>query len=897
MTAEGVVWPEAHFTGLEAAVEIAGDAFVEIDAECRVTAWNRGAQRLFGISRDQALGMDVTELVSADSRVHLRSQLDLARDGYPIENLEQQMQRRGGLVIPTLLALVPTQGESMHGPRVCLVIRDLSERELAQDTLAESARLVRQSEALARLGTWVLDAGSGSVQWSEGLYELHGLRPGEFDASLSGQLERVVAEDRPKVALAVSSALHSGDDVEVEFQIARPDGSTRRMMARATSIRAPGGALLGLRGIYHDITELTAMREQALEASRAKSEFLATMSHEIRTPMNGVLGMTDLLLDTGLNSEQREFAQTVRSSAASLLAILNDILDFSKIDASRLDLEAIALDVATTVEDVCELLAGQAHEKGIELVVDVAPDLPAEVLGDPVRLRQVLMNLVGNAVKFTGNGHVLVRAYGIPAAAGTSTVRFDVRDTGIGIDPSVLPRLFASFSQAETATTRRYGGTGLGLAISGRLVELMGGTFDVTSTPGAGSLFTFAVPFPSCEVQPEPARLDLTGRRVLVCAPLQDRQFSLTRHLEVWGAEVVALGLPADTARTVARAATSGVPFDVVIVDLVGEFDRVKLAEVGAPLVLLCTPVQRDTLRAGLEGATVQLLLKPTRRITLAHAVAGALGLATTTPRTQVLSPPAAATGTGHVLVVDDNRVNVRLASALLERAGYSVETSSDGLDAVALVATGRFDAVLMDCEMPVMDGYAATAEIRRLPGGAGEIPVIALSASVMREDVDRALAAGMDAHVAKPIVVEDLLQVLRDTQRRQRPPPAADGDAVAPVDLVDARIVTMLRRLDGSGLLFKGLVDTYLETAPGQMSELVSAIRRQDTRATEQAAYGLRGASSTLGAARLGEALSDVEARAAARQVPAPEALSALQSLFGASLRSLLEAAAMHGE
>ncbi|HYM34232.1 MAG TPA: response regulator, partial [Steroidobacteraceae bacterium] len=762
--------------------------------------------------------------------------------------------------------------------QILLAVHGDQQRRQAEKSVQESAERTRALIDNVVDGIILTDANGYIVEFNPAAERIYGYHAREV---IGKTIQLLMPPNDASYLLVIAECRAKSDartnaSVVRELSGVRKSGEAFELELAVTPTPLSGQTMFT--AVVRDITQqkrthqaLIDASEAAAAANRAKSEFLANMSHEIRTPMNGVLGMTELLLETQLDHMQRDYADTIRDSAKSLLTVVNDILDYSKVEAGKLELEKINMDLRDVVEDVARLVAMQAHNKALEVSAHVDPRLPDAVVGDPGRIRQVLLNLGSNAVKFTEQGEVRIDLAVLNGDASYVDVRCEVRDTGIGIAPQRKELLFRPFTQVDSSMTRRFGGTGLGLSIVRSLVELMGGEVGCESEVGNGSTFWFTARFEIAAHQTNAVapKLSLTGHRVLIVDDNETNRRVLSVQVQRCGMQAVQASSSQQALNLIEQANHEGRLFSAALIDQhMPGFDGAKLGAVlgtdprykSMRLVLLTSMGRRGDARRFADLGFAAYLLKPATQRDLSDC----LTLLLNSPQKSSSAPIITrhqlranrARVQRHVLMVDDNLVNQKVGKAILERLGYRVDLATTGVEAVAAWEKTRYDAILMDCQMPEMDGYQATREIRRRENGIGHIPIIAITAHAMAGAADECLAAGMDAYQSKPLDRNALAQCM---SRLLDDGVSTDADASdhnnvrarhdKGPDVIPVEWDKIEQSAEGDAEFAMELVNAFASSSSDALRQIETALVGNDLSAVQRAAHSLKGASASIGA------------------------------------------------
>ncbi len=750
---------------------------------------NPRCEEILGYSSEELTGRPFMDFVHPDDVAATEAQYSTLQGGSEAIAFENRYRRRDGSYVSLSWNAIPSV---KHG-LIYAIAHDVTEPRRAEAEIARFAAVVSSTED----AILTKDRDLTITSWNQGAEKLYGYEAAEV---IGKHVEILIPTERAGEDALILRRVLAGEHVEhFDCQRVRKDGRLIDLSLTVSAIRDPSGAIAGASSIARDISQRKAAEEAleqarvaAEEASRMKSEFVANMSHEIRTPLNGVVGMTELVLHTDLDEDQRECLDAIRTSGHALMKVIDDILDFSKIEAGGLELDHSDFDLRRMVDDVLAMVASTANEKQLEVVARVDSEVPTMLRSDGNRIRQVLANLVNNAVKFTSQGEVVIRVAAVDSGAGSVLLRFEVSDTGIGMEPALIGRVFESFVQADASVTREYGGTGLGLTISRRLVELLGGEIGASSSRGEGSTFWFTVPCQlGADIQVSRPPLDTDGLRVLVVDDNEIKRAVLDYQLRSWNMTCEQAGDAEHALELMQAAVAEGKPYTLALLDyqmpgmdglgLAAKIKATPQLRATHLLMLTCARTQEKACRdAGIEG----LMTNPVRQSSLYDAIAQALGVDRRRARR---STPAdiedSARGRGElILVAEDTRSNETVAVRMLQRLGYRVDVARDGGEAVAMSNRSDYAGIFMDCQMPGLDGYSATLEIRRREGRRSHVPIIAMTAHTMPGDREKCLAAGMDDYIGKPLQMGTTAEVVARTIRRARAPETSRAPAEQPI-------------------------------------------------------------------------------------------------------------------
>jgi PAS domain S-box-containing protein len=878
---------EHSLSVLHATFEATAEGIVVVDANGKVVSYNEKFVKMWGLPTPIPSNSSGTELISKVAQNIKDADACLARMrqlySEPDAESHDLVEFKDGRVFERY-----SQPQRIGGRSVGRVwsFRDVTERKVAEESLRKSDERFQLVARATNDAVWDWDIPANTLWWNQGFKTLFGYKDEENQTDLTSRTERMHPEDRDRIMEGIRRVIEGPETYWAsEYRFRRADGSYAYIYDRGYVMRAQDGRPLRMVGAMVDITQRRQSEEEVLRArdlaeaaNRAKSQFLANVSHEIRTPMNAIIGMTNFALETNLSGEQRSLLLTVQDSADTLLNIINDILDFSKVEAGKMELQPIRFNLRERLEDTVSTFGVRAREKGLELACFLEASVPETVIGDPGRLRQVLVNLLGNAIKFTESGEVVLRVFTEKRYNDRIVLHFAVTDTGIGIPEDKQQVIFEAFTQADNSPTRNYGGTGLGLTISSQLTDLMGGKIWVESKHGLGSTFHFTADFgvdPAAETATSEIPV-LRGVRVLVVDDNATNRMVLESQLARWGMRAVCVSDGTAALQEIARSVSNNEPFRLIIIDVVmPTMDGLSLARRIREGVIVPDTTMMLLTSLGISDASARelgikfCLTKPVHQTDLFDAVLTAVGgESDSSPGTNLErvteTSPSGETSTRHpqrkltprrplkILLAEDHPVNQRLAIAILQNWGHTVEVVSNGRKAVDAFTRQSYDLIVMDVQMPELNGLEATKAIRRMEHtSGGHTPIIAMTAHAIKGDREQCLAAGMDGYVSKPVNTAELFHTIEDLLHdsvRRRFTPAATGElGTQRGSSPSLDTEKLLDRVNGDRQLLKEVVQLFFHDAEQTIENLGHAISRGNAAEVERTAHRLKGALSNM--------------------------------------------------
>jgi PAS domain S-box-containing protein len=837
----------------EATFDSISDPLILTDSQGKITRMNRSTIITLNASYQDLLGKNINSLI-------INPNNPIQAGNSTGSECKLKGSDRFYLAVCSKLIMEDQPGELVY------VFQDITQQKKDEELIIRQNQYYESVLKYSPAAIVTLDLNENIVTCNPAFEDLFGYTLNEV---IGKNLDRLISPDKPEEATSFTQRAKEGKPVHGYVTRLRKDSSEVEVEMSGVNVSI-GNNKVGLLAIYHDITELMNAKRTAESADRAKSEFLANMSHEIRTPMNGVIGMIELLKDTPLDPEQRDYLNTANESAESLLTLINEVLDFAKIESGQMSLESIDFDLRSMVEGVARTMAARAETKGLEMVCMVNRDIPSRVKGDPTRLRQILVNLAGNAIKFTAQGEIVIRAMVDAKREDGTRLLFSITDTGIGIPYERQQAIFERFTQVDSSSTRKYGGTGLGLAISAQLVHMMGGEIGVQSEPGQGSTFWFTIETlkPTEEgTRPLVIPLDLKNLPILVVDDNQTNRSIIGKIVTGFGCQVTQASSGIQALAIMRSAAAKEKPFEMVLLDMqMPEMDGEQVLkeiktdpEIKNALVVILTSMghRGDAARLEALGCSAYLL-KPVRQKELFNTILSVMGQQqmnkSTSPSIITRHMLAEANHSQNlILLAEDNAINQKLALRLLQKAGYSVDVVENGLQAVIAVQKKQYSLVLMDVQMPELDGYDATRQIRALPLPTGMIPIVAMTAHAMAGDREKCLEAGMNDYLTKPLNIDEMLSVVNKyAEKVQNPSDTSNTEPEPPEKLQISEPVlydlkAALPRFSDSEQTFYEFMGAFLTHLKKSVFDLENAISLQDISKVQYYSHSIKGAAANF--------------------------------------------------